>query len=124
MTVPPVVLPEVELRAGAPALDPAVERACRIGLAAVNLIHQTLIEVLPPADLGAALTELGAGRELADLWEPLGDASQGMAGISLLQLVDSLAIDVYYQLSRYGLTSLTEDHKELLQTLRHLNVRV
>ena len=47
-----------------------------------------------------------------------------MATISLLQLVDSLAFDADYQLARYGLTSLSEDHKELLQTLRHIGVRV
>ncbi len=124
MTMRPLDLPEVELSSGCEPLDPAVERACRIGLAALNLIHQTLLQLLEPQQLGPALSRLGAGEALAEAWDRLGQLPDGMTTISLLQLVDSLAFDADYQLARYGLTSLSEDHKELLQTLRHLGVRV
>lgn len=124
MTMQPLDLPEVELRAGWDPLDPTVERACRIGLAALVLIHQALRQLIEPQELGPALGLLGAGEALGASWDRLGQLPDGMATISLLQLVDSLAFDADYQLARYGLTSLSEDHKELLQTLRHIGVRV
>jgi hypothetical protein len=124
MTMQPLDLPEVELRSGWDPLDLAVERACRIGLAALILIHQALRQLIEPEELGPALNRLGAGEALGESWDRLGRLPDGMATISLLQLVDSLAFDADYQLARYGLTSLSEDHKELLQTLRHIGVRV
>jgi hypothetical protein len=124
MTMQPLDLPEVELRSGWDPLDSDVERACRIGLAALILIHQTLRQLIEPQELGPALCRLDAGEALGESWDRLGELPDGMATISLLQLVDSLAFDADYQLARYGLTSLSEDHKELLQTLRHIGVRV
>ena len=55
MPMQPLDLPEVELRSGWDPLDADVERACRIGLAALNLIHQVLRQLMEPKELGPAL---------------------------------------------------------------------
>lgn len=117
-------LPEVEMRPGFEPLEEEVELACRVGLAAAGYLHQVAIETMPVEDLDRALNSLRAGDLTARLWDSLGTARHGMEAFSILQLVDSLAGDIDYQQIRYGFTSLMEDHKELVETMRRLGVYV
>lgn len=122
MTVDVADLPPVQMRPGFPLLEDEVELACRVGLAAARYIHQVEIEALSPRDLGPALRELRAGALIAELWVSLETRRHGMEAYSILQLVDSLATDLEYQYVTYGFTSVMDDHRELVQTMRRLGV--
>jgi hypothetical protein len=115
-------LPVVELRPGVARLPDPIEHACRVGLAAAQLLHEVAIQTLPLSELPERLRGLQAGPLLADLWPLLAETSQGIEAFTILQLIDSLASDLDHQFSNYGFTSLMEDHKELLETLRRLGV--
>lgn len=98
--------------------------ALQIGDQALGLFRQFTREEISATELGIRLQELEAGAVMARYWDVLTREPASAPCFVVLQLVNSLAQDMPYQVQRYGESSLWDDLKELQLATRRIRARV
>ena len=98
-------------------IDAAVLHA---GKEALEAIQRFLTARITRDELQRTLTGLGIGNLLAEYWPALTCDEQYAVHLNVLQMLDSLSLEIDYQIDEYGVSAVYEDLKEIAGCLNRI----